>query len=101
MRRMHDEKEIANKLYQHVVYIADSNEDLQVYFVIISPKSVVIDSLADLKTYLGNTFSYQVSGFDFQGGLPIYLMNESVLLTSGGSQLWSIFTTWNDQVTPL
>ena len=98
MRRMHDEKEIANKLYQHVVYIANSAEDLQVYFTIISPKSFVIDSLTDLKTYLGNTFTYPCSGYDFQGGSLIYQINQSNIITADGAQSWSNFTTWNDQV---
>lgn len=100
MRRMHDEKEIANKLYRHVVYIASSDENLQAYFTIVSPKSFVIDSLTDLKTYLGNTFTYPCSGYDLQGG-SIYQINQSNVITIDGAQLWSQFSTWNDQVKTL
>lgn len=101
MKRMYDEKEIAKKLYQHVVYISDDYKNLQVYFVIISPKSFVIDSLTDLKTYLGNTFSYQVSGLDFEGLSNIYQINEEKLIGSDGEYNWSLFTMWNDKVLSL
>lgn len=101
MKRMYDEKEIAKKLYQHVVYISDDYKNLQVYFVIISPKSLVINSLTDLKTYLGNTFSYQVSGLDTEGLSSIYQMNEKNLIGLDGKYNWSLFTMWNDEVKAL
>lgn len=101
MKRMYDEKEIVKKLYQHVVYISDDYENLQVYFVIISPKSFAINSLTDLKTYLGNTFSYQVTGLDFGGPSNIYQMNEEKLIGLDGEYNWSLFTMWNDKVLSL
>lgn len=49
-------------LYRHVIEATSATAGAKFMLVIISSKNVKIDSLTDLKTVLGNTFTYQVTG---------------------------------------
>ena len=67
-------------LYRHVVELnINTGNGVTAYAVIISSKNLVIDSLADLKTVLGNTFNYPIQGFgqsDSSEGIIAYLMTD-------------------------
>lgn len=67
-------------LYRHIVeLIINIGNGVTAYAVIISSKNLVIDSLADLKTVLGNTFNYPIQGFgqsDSSEGIIAYLMTD-------------------------
>ena len=70
-------------LYRHIVELnINIGNGVTAYAVIISSKNLIIDSLADLKTVLGNTFNYPIQGFgqtDSSEGIIAYLMtNQSV-----------------------
>ena len=51
-------------LYQHNICFKSTDQDklIKIRFIVISSKNVVVDSLADLKTLLGSTFTYPVNG---------------------------------------
>mgnify|MGYP000121531085 FL=1 len=67
-------------LYRHIVELnINTGNGVTAYAVIISSKNLVIDSLADLKTVLGNTFNYPIQGFgqsDSSEGIIAYLMTD-------------------------
>ena len=67
-------------LYRHIVELnINTGNGVTAYAVIISSKNLVIDSLADLKTVLGNTFNYPIQGFgqtDSSEGIIPYLMTD-------------------------
>lgn len=67
-------------LYRHIVELnINTGNGVTAYAVIISSKNLVIDSLADLKTVLGNTFNYPIQGFgqsDSNEGIIAYLMTD-------------------------
>ena len=53
-------------LYRHVVKADRPNgSECHFYFTVISSNNAVINSLANVKKYLGNTFTYPCSGFYF------------------------------------
>lgn len=61
-------------LYQHNIKF-QSSTNIIVMFTVISSKNVIVDSLTDLKTLLGNTFEYPVSGT--AQGTPIMAINQT------------------------
>ena len=67
-------------LYRHIVELnINIGNGVTAYAVIISSKNLIIDSLADLKTVLGNTFNYPIQGFgqtDSNEGIIAYLMTD-------------------------
>ena len=67
-------------LYRHIVELnINTGNGVTAYAVIISSKNLVIESLADLKTVLGNTFNYPIQGFgqtDSSEGIIAYLMTD-------------------------
>ena len=70
-------------LYRHIVELnINTGNGVTAYAVITSSKNLIIESLADLKTVLGNTFNYPIQGFgqtDSSEGIIAYLMtNQSV-----------------------
>ena len=53
-------------LYRHVVKADRPNgSECHFWFTVISSKDALINSLANVKKYLGNTFTYPCSGFMF------------------------------------
>lgn len=68
-------------LYRHIVELnINTGNGVTAYAVIISSKNLIIKSLADLKTVLGNTFNYPIQGFgqttDSNEGIIAYLMTD-------------------------
>ena len=67
-------------LYRHIVELnINIGNGVTAYAVIISSKNLIIKSLADLKTVLGNTFNYPIQGFgqtDSSEGIIAYLMTD-------------------------
>ena len=67
-------------MYRHIVELnINIGNGVTAYAVIISSKNLIIKSLADLKTVLGNTFNYPIQGFgqtDSSEGLIAYLMTD-------------------------
>lgn len=67
-------------LYRHIVELnINTGNGVTAYAVIISSKNLIIESLADLKTVLGNTFNYPIQGFgqtDSSEGIIPYLMTD-------------------------
>lgn len=51
-------------LYQHNIEFKATSIETTIRLIVISSKNVIVDSLTDLKTLLGNTFVYPCSGAD-------------------------------------
>lgn len=87
-------------LYQHVIKFA-SNDNEVIMFTVISSKNVIVDSLTDLKTLLGNTFEYPVSGT--RTAEPIMAINQTGYATVSSYYKGDWYTypsgTWTDTVT--
>lgn len=70
-------------LYRHIVELKiNIGEGVTAYAVIISSKNLIIESLADLKTVLGNTFNYPIQGFGQTAsseGTLAYLMTDNTV----------------------
>lgn len=93
-------------LYQHNIIFTSTNQDLlvKIRFTVISSKNIIVDSLTDLKTLLGNTFTYPVNGATgdnksvyeitetgFKAGATPYVLYDTVTAYPAG--------TWADTVT--
>ena len=94
-------------LYRHNICFASTGSDLivKIRFIVISSKNLVVDSLADLKTLLGNTFTYPVNGANSTNNQSIYEITETGF-KSGATPyvLYDTVTaypagTWTDTVT--
>lgn len=93
-------------LYRHNICFTSTDQDklVKIRFIVISSKNVVVDSLADLKTLLGNTFTYPVNGgtgdnksvyeiteTGYKAGATPYVLYDTVTAYPAG--------TWTDTVT--
>ena len=93
-------------LYQHNICFTSTDQDkmVKIRFIVISSKNVIVDSLADLKTLLGNTFTYPVNGgtgdnksvyeiteTGYKAGATPYVLYDTVTAYPAG--------TWTDTVT--
>lgn len=96
-------------LYRHNICFTSTSSDLtvKIRFIVISSKNVVVDSLADLKTLLGNTFTYPVNGANATNSQCIYEITETGF-KSGATPyvLYDTVTpypagTWTDTVTTI
>lgn len=89
-------------LYQHNIKF-QSSTNIIVMFTVISSKNVIVDSLTDLKTLLGNTFEYPVSGT--AQGTPIMAINQTGYSTVydyyKGDWITYPTGTWTDTVTTI
>lgn len=90
-------------LYQHIIHVYLETETLacNIWFVKISSSNLKVDSLTDLKTLLGNSFKYPVSGLvtvinesgAFVQNLSAYYITENgVAYNSNDSNLTNLFT---------
>lgn len=94
-------------LYQHnICYTsADSDKIVKIRFIVISSKNIKVDSLTDLKTLLGNTFTYPVNGANSTNNQSIYEITETGYKSgTAGYVLYDTVTaypagTWTDTVT--
>lgn len=94
-------------LYRHNICFTSTDQDkiIKIRFIVISSKNVVVDSLADLKTLLGNTFTYPVNGAYATGNSTIYEITETGF--KAGVQDYPLYDhaenypsgTWTDNVT--
>lgn len=95
-------------LYQHNIVFTSTDQDkiVKIRFIVISSKNLVVDSLTDLKTLLGNTFTYPVNGATgdnksvyeitetgFKAGATPYVLYDTVTAYPAG--------TWTDTVTTI
>lgn len=96
-------------LYQHnICYTStDSDKVVKIRFIVISSKNLVVDSLTDLKTLLGNTFTYPVNGANSTNNQSIYEITETGFKSgTSGYVLYDTVTaypagTWTDTVTTI
>lgn len=96
-------------LYQHnICYTStDSDKIVKIRFIVISSKNLVVDSLTDLKTLLGNTFTYPVNGANSTNNQSIYEITETGFKSgTSGYVLYDTVTaypagTWTDTVTTI
>ena len=90
-------------LYQHIIHVYLETETLacNIWFVKISSSNLKVDSLTDLKTLLGNSFKYPVSGpvtvIDESGAFvqnlsAYYITENGVAYNSNDSNLTNLFT---------
>ena len=95
-------------LYRHNICFTSTDQDkiVKIRFIVISSKNVVVDSLADLKTLLGYTFTYPVNGgtgdnktvyeiteTGYKAGATPYVLYDTVTPYPAG--------TWTDTVTTI
>lgn len=59
-------------IYKHVINFTDANRDSFFNMVVYSSKSLVVDSLTDLKTLIGDYATENVSGFVYDGASSLY-----------------------------
>lgn len=94
-------------LYRHNICFTSTNSDLlvKIRFIVISSKNIKVDSLTDLKTLLGNTFTYPVNGANSTNNQSIYEITETGFKSgTSGYVLYDTVTaypagTWTDTVT--
>ena len=93
-------------LYRHNICFTstDQNKILKIRFIVYSPNKLEVTSLADLKTLLGNTFTYPVNGAYATGNKTIYEITETGF--KAGAQEYVLYDnvetypagTWTDGV---
>lgn len=96
-------------LYQHNIVFTSTDQDkiVKIRFIVISSKNLVVDSLTDLKTLLGNTFTYPVNGANSTNNQSIYEITETGYKSGTlGYVLYDTVTpypagTWTDTVTTI
>ena len=94
-------------LYRHSITLLQGTEGSdQTYtkalITVISSNNLVVDSLTDLKTLLGNTFTYPASGFRHFGAgnnVQVYGISDTQWLIPTGNLSISSSTTLTDVVT--
>jgi len=96
-------------LYNHAIEISGTtsgNYDYSIWFNVVSSKNLVVDSLTDLKTLLGNTFKREVFGFSNTSTTPTAIIgiDETQMYNTNGettsfANLSSI--TFTDTVTTI
>lgn len=96
-------------LYRHVIKITGGNApyiDCFAYLTIVSSKKLSVESLADLKTLLGNTFEYPATGYDMYNLAYVYKVTQDGIISTnnqGGSVTLSFdnMTVFTDTVTTI
>lgn len=93
-------------LYRHNICFTstDPNKILKIRFIVYSPNKLEVTSLADLKTLLGNTFTYPVNGAYAAGNKTIYEITETGF--KAGAEDYALYDhaenypagTWTDNV---
>ena len=71
-------------LYQHFIQVSNSTLGITANLIVYSSKNIKVDSLTDLKTLLGNTFSYPVTSGKMYSGWPT-LITETTLYSTDGT----------------
>lgn len=86
-------------IYRHVVEASSGTINAAFMFTIISSKNVKIDSLTDLKTVLGNKFTYQVTGFESNNLNTLWKMTETNVIDIEDNAFSLSSFTFTDTVT--
>lgn len=81
-------------LYQHVIKIVFNSEEGfkgTIYVIKISSNNIIVDSLTDLKTLLGNSFVFPITGEtktnDNKPLVPLYFTQDTIYMYTGGVSL--------------
>lgn len=94
-------------LYLHNIVFTSSDPDkiVKIRFIVPSSNNLEVNSLTDLKTLLGNTFTYPVNGANSTNNQSIYEITETGFKSgTSGYVLYDTVTayptgTWTDTVT--
>lgn len=93
-------------LYRHNICFTSTDQDklVKIRFIVPSSNNLKVNSLADLKTLLGNTFTYPVNGADSTHNQSIYEITETGFKSGANPYvLYDTVTpypagTWTDEV---
>lgn len=93
-------------LYLHNICFTSTDQDkiVKIRFIVLSSNNLKVNSLADLKTLLGNTFTYPVNGANSTNNKSIYEITETGYKSgTSGYVLYNTVTpyptgTWTDDV---
>lgn len=93
-------------LYRHNICFTSTDQDkiVKIRFIVPSSNNLKVDSLTDLKTLLGNTFTYPVNGAYATGNKSVYEITETGF--KAGAQEYVLYDkiepyptgTWTDDV---
>lgn len=86
-------------LYRHVVEASSGTYNASFMFVIISSNNLKITSLANLKTILGATFTYQVTGYEEANLNTLWKMNQDNVIDMENNAFSLSNFTFTDTVT--
>lgn len=94
-------------LYQHNITFTATNTVGKIHLVVISSKNIIVDSLTDLKTLLGNVFIYPATGVISGEAIKFYVIAVTetgyIYHVSDGPEESTVKTypagTWTDTVT--
>lgn len=96
-------------LYQHVIKITGGSapyNDCFAYLTIISSQKLIVESLTDLKTLLGNTFEYPATGYDLYNIARVYKITQDGIISTNNEGVsvtlsFANMTVFNDTVTTI
>ena len=96
-------------LYRHNICFTSTDQDklVKIRFIVPSSNNLKVNSLADLKTLLGNTFTYPVNGANSTNNQSIYEITETGFKSCANPYvLYDTITpyptgTWTDTVTTI
>ena len=96
-------------LYRHNICFTSTDQDklVKIRFIVPSSNNLKVNSLADLKTLLGNTFTYPVNGANSTNNQSIYEITETGFKSGANPYvLYDTITpyptgTWTDTVTTI
>lgn len=89
-------------LFLHDIKFKATNTETTIRLIVISSKNVIVDSLTDLKTLLGNTFEYPCSGADSNGEVILFVKDNGYrTATDIAKEEYTFYPagTWTDNVT--
>lgn len=88
-------------LYQHFIQVNNSNLNIIANLIIYSSKNIKVDSLTDLKTLLGNTFTYPVTSGKMYSGWPTLITEDTLYGTGATSSVSLAGFIFSDTVTTI
>lgn len=99
-----NEIEIKIDLYQHNIEFKAMSFETRIRLIVISSKNVIVNSLTELKSLLGNTFVYPCSGADNNGRAIVLVKDNGYSTVSDiakGEFTYYPEGTWTDTVTTI
>lgn len=91
-------------LFQHNIEFKATGIETTIRLIVISSKNVIVNSLTDLKTLLGNTFVFPCSGADNNGRAIVLVKDNGYCTVSDiakGEFTYYPAGTWTDTVTTI